>query len=215
MVGGAITVVTRQQMAVARIHKIAERERIARDLHDILGHTLSVIILKSELAGRLLEQDPRRAKTEIDDVERISRNALSEVREAVLGYRAGDLLAEFDRAISTLQTAGVVVERSYEAVAMPAAQERVLALALREAVTNVLRHAQATHCRITLRETGGVYQLVLRDDGRGGVHREGMGMRGIRDRVAAIGGTALWNAGPGTELTITVPVASSTDGEVG
>jgi two-component system sensor histidine kinase DesK len=215
LVGAAITLVARQQIALRQILKTAERERIARDLHDILGHTLSVITLKSELASRLLDHDPRRAKAEIEDVERISRNALSEVREAIVGYHAGDLIAEFDRAKSTLETAGIVVERHCEAAGMPVAQERVLALVLREAVTNVLRHAQAKRCRMTLQKTDTAYRLEVRDDGRGGVHQEGLGMRGIRERVAAIGGNVSWNAGPGTELTITVPIAVHAAGEAG
>jgi two-component system sensor histidine kinase DesK len=215
LVGGGITFVVRQQNALRQTLKTAERERIARDLHDILGHTLSVIILKSELASRLLEHDPKRAKTEIEDVERISRNALSEVRDALVGYHAGDLVAEFDRAKSTLETASIAAECHYEPVAMPVAHERVLALVLREAVTNVVRHAQATHCRLTLRETDSAYRLEVRDDGRGGVHEEGMGIRGIRERVGAIGGKVAWEAGPGTELTITVPMVANAGGEVG
>ena len=214
LIAGAITGVLRQGIALKRFHKEVERERIARDLHDILGHTLSVIILKSELASRLLEQDPQRAKAEIEDVERISRNALSEVREAIVGYRAGDLLAEFDRAKSTLDTAGIVVEHHWEEVGMPVSQERVLALVLREAVTNVLRHAQAKRCRMALQKTAGGCRLQVRDDGRGGAHQEGLGMRGIRERVAAIGGKVSWNAGPGTELTITVPIAADAGGEI-
>jgi two-component system sensor histidine kinase DesK len=208
LVGGAITFVARQQVALRRALKIAERERIARDLHDILGHTLSVIILKSELASRLVERDPTRAKGEIESVERVARNALSEVREAIVGYRAGDLAAELERAKSTLETAGIAAEYDHGPVSMPVAHERVLALVLREAVTNVVRHAQATSCHVTLKEACGVYRLEVRDDGRGGDHREGLGMRGIRERVAAIGGTASWNAGPGTELTITVPIVA-------
>jgi two-component system sensor histidine kinase DesK len=91
---------------------------------------------------------------------------------------------------------------------MPVAHERVLALVLREAVTNVVRHAQARSCRLTLKGTAGAYRLEVRDDGRGGSHREGLGMRGIRERVAAIGGTVSWNVDAGTELTITVPVVA-------
>jgi two-component system sensor histidine kinase DesK len=213
LVGAAVTFVARQQIALRRTLKTAERERIARDLHDILGHTLSVIILKSELASRLLAHDPARARAEIEDVERISRNALSEVREAIVGYHAGDLVGELDRAKSTLETANIAAECHYEPVAMPLAQERVLALVLREAVTNVVRHAQAKSCRLTLRETDSAYRLEVHDDGRGGVHEEGMGMRGIRERVAAIGGKVAWAAGPGTKLTITVPIAARAGGE--
>ncbi len=215
LVGGAITLIRRQQIGVKEILKTAERERIARDLHDILGHTLSVITLKSELAGRLLERDPARAKSEIEAIERISRAALSEVREAIAGYRAGDLIGELDRAKTTLETAGIAVERHGEASGMPIAHEQVLALVLREAVTNILRHAHAKHCRITLQQTDGAYRLEVRDDGRGGVHQEGLGMRGIRERVAAIGGNVTWNAGPGTELAITLPAGAHASREGG
>lgn len=206
LVGMAITFVARQQTALRQILKTTERERIARDLHDILGHTLSVVILKSELAGRLLEQDPGRAKTEIGDVERISRNALAEIREAISGYRTGNLQAEFDRAESTLKTAGITVERRLEETGIPVAQERVLSMVLREAVTNVIRHAEAKRCRLTLQREDTVYRLQVRDDGRGRIEREGSGMRGIRERVAAIGGSVSWNTGSGTDLTVTVPV---------
>jgi two-component system sensor histidine kinase DesK len=215
LVGGAITFLVRQQMSLRQILKTAERERIARDLHDILGHTLSVIALKAELANRLLEQSPQRAKTEIADVERIARNALAEVRDAISGYRSGDLLAELDRAQSTLETAGIVVERHCESLDMPVAQERVLALVLREAVTNIVRHAQAKHCHMTLRKTARDYRFEVRDDGRGGPHEEGFGMLGIRERVAAIGGHASWSAGPGTALTVAVPLAAPAHGEAG
>ncbi len=212
LLGAAITVVVRQQIALRRTLKTAERERIARDLHDILGHTLSVIILKSELASRLMDQDPTRAKTQIEDVERISRNALSEVREAIVGYRSVDLHAELDRAKSTLETAGVSVEQYRDALQLPPAHERVLALIVREAITNVLRHAHAKCCSMSLKGTPGGYRLEIRDDGRGGVHREGMGMQGIRERVKAIGGEVAWQSGRGTELIIDVPLPTRMDG---
>jgi two-component system sensor histidine kinase DesK len=213
LIGAAITFVARQQIALRQTLKTAERERIARDLHDILGHTLSVVILKSELAGRLLERDPARAKTEIQDVERISRNALSEVREAISGYHTGNLHDELNRAGSTLKAAGIVAEQSYEEIGIPVAQERVLVLVLREAITNVIRHARAKHCRITLRKGNGFYQLEVQDDGQGGIDQEGFGMRGMRERVATIGGEVAWNTRPGTKLTVTVPLAVSVESE--
>ena len=215
LIGAALTAVVRQNLGVRRILKTAERERIARDLHDILGHTLSVIILKSELAGRLLEQEPARARVEIGDVERISRRALSEVRDAISGYHAGDLQAELDRARAVLETASIAVECHSEALSMPVAHERVLALALREAITNVVRHSQAKSCRLTLQERDGAFQLEVRDDGRGSEGQEGMGIRGIRERVAAIGGSVRWSAGSGTELIVTVPVLARASGEAG
>jgi two-component system, NarL family, sensor histidine kinase DesK len=206
LVGAAITVVARQQIALRETLKTAERERIARDLHDILGHTLSVIILKSELASRLIDQDAKLAKAQIEDVERISRQALSEVREAIAGYSRGTLASELDRAMSTLKVAGLEVDQRCEALEFSAGQERVLALVLREAVTNVIRHAKAKHCSIVVSRSDDSHVLEIKDDGCGCEIKEGMGMRGIRERVAAIGGTARWSTDNGTRLTISIPM---------
>src|SRR5207253_2493665 len=114
------------QEEVEHLAKVAERERIARDLHDLLGHTLSVIILKSELASKLADRDADRARAEIRDVERISRDALAQVRAAVRGYRAGSLQGETDAARATLATAGVVVECELATLTIPPAYEAVL-----------------------------------------------------------------------------------------
>jgi two-component system sensor histidine kinase DesK len=208
LIGGAITFVVRQQIAVRRIVKSSERERIAQDLHDILGHTLSVIIMKAELASRLFERDPQKAKTEIEAVERISRSALQEVRQAIHGYHDGDLQREFEGMKATLETAGIKVEQRCDTTDMTLSQERVLALVLREAATNIVRHANASRCEITLQKSDAAHQLIIHDNGRGGVGEEGMGMRGIRERVAAIGGTVSWKSESGTELTITVPMTT-------
>ena len=207
LVGAAITVVARQQIALRETLKTAERERIARDLHDILGHTLSVIILKSELASRLIEQDAQLAKAQIEDVEKISRQALSEVREAIAGYSQGTLASEVERAISTLKVAGIQVDQRCEALEISAAQDRVLALVLREAVTNVIRHSKAKRCSIILTRSNDQHVLEIQDDGCGFDIKEGMGMRGIRERIAALGGTASWSTTHGTHLTIRVPMA--------
>ena len=132
---------------IEHLAKVAERERIARDLHDVLGHTLSVITLKSELAGKLIDRDPHRAGKEIREVEEISRQALSEVRDAIRGYRSKGLVAELAQAKSTLETAGVAVScDASTTMKLPAVQESVLTMAVREAVTNVVRHAQARTC---------------------------------------------------------------------
>jgi two-component system sensor histidine kinase DesK len=212
VLGAALTIVARQRATLARFHKTAERERIARDLHDILGHTLSAVVLKAELASRLIEQDAPRARKEIEDVERIARQALAEAREAIAGYCSGDLRAEFERAGKTLTTAGIAVDGDCEAVSLPAAHERALALVLREAVTNVIRHAHASRCRIELSFAGGGYTLEVGDDGCGGTLREGMGMQGIRERVRALGGTVTWRASSprGTTLAVTVPAPGPT-----
>ena len=130
------------QQAVEEMARIAERERIGRDLHDLLGHTLSVIVLKSELASKLADRDPARAVAEIRDVERISREALMEVRKAVRGYRSEGLLDEVANAERVLVAAGITPEIAVIPANLPPEEDRALAYALREAVTNVVRHAE-------------------------------------------------------------------------
>jgi two-component system sensor histidine kinase DesK len=195
------------QEEIEHLAKTAERERIARDLHDVLGHTLSVIILKSELASRLADKDPQRAIQEIRDVERISREALGEVRSALKGYRPAGLDAEVAQARATLETAGVKVQASgvFGNVNLNAAQEGVLALVIREAVTNILRHSQATECGLRLLQTDGVCTLEVADNGCGSNDVEGEGIKGMRQRVEALGGNLQRSTFPGTTLTITLP----------
>jgi two-component system, NarL family, sensor histidine kinase DesK len=207
LLGAGITFVARQQLENERLSRGSERERIARDLHDTLGQTLTIIALKSELAGRLLDQNADEARREIADVERVSREALAEVREVIGGYHGGGIHAELQRARSALQAAGISVEQDTDAVETSLAQERILGLVLRESVTNVVRHAQATRCELSFRQLGDSLRLLVKDNGRGGVHREGLGMRSIQARVEAIGGSAVWDGRSGTALTITLPVA--------
>jgi two-component system sensor histidine kinase DesK len=193
---------------------VAERERIARDLHDVLGHTLSVIVLKAELASRLLTStiptpDPVRAATEIADVERIARTALSEVREAIGGYRARGLAAEIESARLTLDAAGVtlVAESNPSATAaLSATEETALALALREAVTNIVRHARATTCNLRFISEHGTRRLIVEDNGRNPVAREGNGLRGMRQRIESIGGQLRLESDNGTRLSIDLPL---------
>ena len=196
----------RAQDEIEHLAKVAERERIARDLHDVLGHTLSVIILKSELAGKLMNRDPQRAGNEIREVEQISRQALSEVRDAIRGYRSQGLVAELAKAKSTLETAGVAVKCETDKIALPALHEGVLSMAVREAVTNVVRHAHARTCCLRLEQRNGSCYLEIEDDGRGGSQNEGNGLRGMRERVEMLGGTLTRDSTSGTRLTITVPL---------
>jgi two-component system, NarL family, sensor histidine kinase DesK len=198
------------QEEIEHLAKVAERERIARDLHDVLGHTLSVIILKSELAGKLMDRDPQRAGNEIREVEQISRQALSEVRDAIRGYRSRGLEAELAQAKSTLETAGVTVKYEAARVALPALHESVLSMAVREAVTNVVRHAQARNCSLRLQQQNGSCRLEVEDDGRGGSQNEGNGLRGMRERVEMLGGTLTRDSHAGTRLTITLPLKEVT-----
>ncbi len=194
------------QEEIEHLAKVAERERIARDLHDVLGHTLSVIILKSELARKLMDHDPARAKAEIADVEQTSREALAEVRSTIRGYRDHSLEAELKQAKATLETAGVTVKSESQQVHLSPAQESVVALVVREAVTNVVRHARARNCHLRLMPVNGTCRLEIQDDGGGGGDIEGNGLRGMRERIEALGGTFERDNTVGTKLSIQFPL---------
>jgi two-component system sensor histidine kinase DesK len=188
---------------------------------------LSVVVMKSELAAKLAERDPSRAAQEIREVEAVARQALSEVRSAVTAYRAESLQGELDNARRALDAAGVALEVELEPVRLPPLYEGVLALALREAVTNVVRHARAKTCRIALRLDGQLderadqpaddtVRLVIDDDGAGARGPEGMGLRGMRERVRTLGGSVEKEVGRrqgdvGTRLTVhlSIPAASA------
>ncbi len=191
---------------IEHLAKIAERERIARDLHDVLGHTLSVIILKSELAGKLIDIDPARAKSEIADVENTSRAALAEVRSTIRGYRAHSLEAEIKQARATLETAGVSLKSEELPVPLSAVQESVVALIVREAMTNVVRHSSARNCQLRLAPENGNCILEIQDDGHGGNQVEGNGLRGMRERIEALGGTLFRETRAGTRIMIQFPL---------
>jgi two-component system sensor histidine kinase DesK len=198
----------RAEEEIQQLARIAERERIARDLHDVLGHTLSVIVLKSELASKLSETNPARAASEIKDVELIARDALSQVRTTIQGYHARSLRAEAEQAAAALEAAGVKVHCDFAPADLPATHEGVLALALREAVTNVIRHAKATSCTLRLQSIAGGCQLEIQDNGCGKLNPEGNGLSGMRFRVEALGGKVLREASSGTRLLITLPETS-------
>jgi two-component system sensor histidine kinase DesK len=199
----------RAQDQIEQLAALAERERIARDLHDVLGHTLSVIVLKSELAGRLLERDPQRAAQEIADVERTARTALSEVREAIGGYRSKGLAAEIEHARDTLRAAGVVLSCESPVPQLNATEETVFCLAVREGVTNIVRHARASHCRMCFTRTeDGFHALLINDDGAHVKLHEGNGLRGMRERVQSAGGRLSITTGPGVTLLIELPQSS-------
>jgi two-component system sensor histidine kinase DesK len=170
---------------------VAERERIARDLHDVLGHTLSLIVLKAELCGRLISLDPTRASAEIGDVERVARNAITEIREAIAGYRTRGLAAEIEAARRTLDAAGVALVAEgtpFDMALLDAQAEAALALALREAVTNIVRHARATTCRLSFAFEAGHCRMMIEDDGPHCALHEGNGLRGMRERIELLGG---------------------------
>ncbi|MFJ5778699.1 sensor histidine kinase [Streptomyces sp. NPDC093094] len=210
----------REELARRAVER--ERLRFSRDLHDLLGHTLSVIVVKSEAARRLAPRDADAALAQITDIESVGRQALTEIREAVTGYREGSLATELDRARSALAAAGVtpVVDRSGPPLDAPA--EALLGWVVREAVTNVVRHSSAGRCTITVTGTPERVRLTVADDGTGirGTGRGdgasasgapdggtgtaaavpglgGTGLRGLTERLAAAGGRL--TAGPGAD----------------
>lgn len=203
----------RSQEEAAHLATIAERERISRDLHDLLGHTLSMITIKAELAGKLLSRDVDACRKEISDIEQTARNALGEVRAAVTGYRQVGLTHELANAAGSLAAAQIGLTSSVDAMQLSAAQENVLSLALREAVTNVLRHSGARHCAITLTNLPSGVRLTIQDDGRQvpdrQAIRDGNGLTGMRERTEALGGRVSIDVSNGMCLRIDVPHQSN------
>jgi signal transduction histidine kinase len=207
---GGFICVTSMSLSVHGLAKVSERERISRDLHDVLGHTLSLIALKAELGGRLLLQDAgsARAYTEVADIERVARHGLASIQQAIGGESVDSLDDEFDRALATLNTAGVVIDCTREPVRIAASHESVLGLALREAVTNVVRHAHAGKCSIRLRKQKALCVLEVCDDGGGGDASDGLGLRGMRERIEAMGGSVSREIRDGTRLTVRLPASA-------
>ncbi|MDX8033437.1 sensor histidine kinase [Lentzea sp. BCCO 10_0856] len=192
---------------VEHLATLAERERIARDLHDLLGHTLTAIILRAQLVAA----DPARAREEAAEIERTARAALGEVRDAVTGWRSASLDTELEAARTALTSLGVeVVVRRDPGLTIVGSTEHELALALREAVTNVARHAQATTCHIGIEARGGELCLVIADDGVSSRAPEGNGLTGMRERIAALGGLVRRTGSAGTTVTIAVPLRVAT-----
>ncbi|HEY4385668.1 MAG TPA: sensor histidine kinase [Ktedonobacteraceae bacterium] len=209
---------------IARLAVTAERLRIARDLHDLLGHNLSLITLKSELAGRLVRIAPERAAMEIGDIEQVARTTLCEVREAVASYRQPTLENELHAAQEILAAAGITyIYESDELhnTPLPTAAEGALAWAVREGVTNVIKHSRARRCIISLKRERAMVSIQVSNDGAPestndgtathNTGKEGNGLRGLAERIEALGGR--FDAGPivdgGFCLAIVVPLKRS------
>jgi two-component system sensor histidine kinase DesK len=196
---------------VRELAATAERERIGRDLHDLLGHTLSLITMKLELSRRLLDRDPATARRELAEAEDVARHALAEVRAAVTGIRAAGFAAELASAALLLRTSGVRLDQHLQVSNLPEPVECALALVLREAATNIARHAHATLARVSLTGAADGVRLCIEDNGRGGIHAAGNGLHGMRERVQALGGTLELDSPPGggTRLDIRVPLVAA------
>ncbi|KQS66202.1 sensor histidine kinase [Modestobacter sp. Leaf380] len=198
---------------LARNAVAEERLRFARDLHDLLGHSLSLIALKSELAGRLAEADPARARTEMADVEAAARRSLAEVRDAVSGYRQISCAQALAEARAALSGAGISFRGPDRVPVLPGPADAVLGWVVREATTNVLRHSRARAVVVTLTEDGVSAALTVTDDGRGpdDSTAPGSGLTGLSERVGALEGTLTGGAGPrgGWQLAATVPLVAA------
>ena len=182
-----------------------ERNRFARDLHDILGHSLTVITVKAELANKLMEVDPARARAELADLERLSRDALADVRRAVEGYRELTLPGELARARMALEAAEIEAELPNSTEDVPSDKRELFAWTIREGITNVLRHSNATRCTVVLHPD----RVEIRDNGAGmpaAVDSGGHGLLGLRERAGALGGTVVTHTlEPGFSLAVLAP----------
>lgn len=205
----------REELARRAVEK--ERMRFSRDLHDLLGHTLSVIVVKSEAARRLAPRDLDAALVQVTDIESVGRQALTEIREAVTGYREGSLATELDRARSALSAARVEPVVRQSGPPLVPQTEALLGWVLREAVTNVVRHSDASRCEITVDGTAGLVRLTVSDNGTGTSAAEpepgigGTGLKGLTERLAAAGGSLRAGRTPhgGFEVRAELPVEAA------
>ncbi len=210
----ALQELNQARQALAHQAVTRERLRMARDLHDLLGHSLSLITLKSELAGRLVEKEPAQAKQEIEEVERVARQALREVRQAVSGYRQQTLSVELESARQILEAAGINCRIEATGDALPTGLDSVLAWTVREGVTNVIRHSHARHCNIRISKQGGSVSAEVLNDGYAeadiATPGSGSGLSGLAERLALQGGRieagpSAFKNSPGFRLRVQIP----------
>ncbi len=177
---------------IARLAVVEERERFSRDLHDVLGHSLTVVAVKSELATKLVMKDPGSAQRELQDIEQLARESLVDLRAAVSNYRDATWEVELASARRALESAGIELSLPAAAPEVPGEVRTLFAWVLREGVTNVIRHSGAVHCIVEMDD----HHLAVIDDGVGGAPTDGTGngLRGLRERAAAAGATLI--AGP-------------------
>lgn len=204
---GVVSELTRTREQLARAAVSDERLRFSRDLHDLLGHTLSVIVVKAQAVRRLIERDQPAATENARDIETIGRQALHEVREAVTGYRSVRLVEELANARAALAAGNIRAEITPPPAGLDDRVDSLLGWVVREGTTNVLRHAGARRCRVAVVADGEAAGVEIIDDGRGGPAGDGSGLRGLRERVEAMGGELSATATPhGFRLAASVPV---------
>jgi two-component system sensor histidine kinase DesK len=197
------------QQETKQLAKIAERERISRDLHDLLGHSLSVITLKSELAGKMIDKGISldKIKAEIKAVEQLSRKTLAQVRDAVKGYNVATINGEILQVKVATEAANIELIASIEVESLPLNVESELALIIREAITNVIRHAETEKVWIVLKNVTTHLILTISDQGQITTNKEQSGMQNMRTRIAHLGGKMEVENTPNTQLTFTLPIS--------
>lgn len=188
-----------------------ERQRIARDLHDTLGQTLTMIKMKSELAAKWVDHDPRQAKEELKDILATSRIALKQVRELVSDMKFVSLASEIEQAGNMLQTAGIqlILAQKDQPPLLSSVEETMLALTVREAITNVIKHSRAKTCTIKLENRGDSFCTEIADDGVGiAGNGAGNGFQSMRERIQSLNGMFKVNHSPsgGTVITVKLPL---------
>lgn len=199
---------------IAELVKREERLRISRDLHDTLGHTLSLITLKSQLVTRLIHRDPEKALLEAGEIEQTSRAALRQVRELVSGMRALTLAEELQACRRMLGSAGIRLEAEgdFESQAISGLVQNILSMCLKESVTNIVKHSRADICSIVLKQTENEINLTVCDNGVGldgrseGPRSDGNGLKGMLERLSLIDGSLEFSSGSGFAVSIRVPV---------
>ena len=192
---------------IKQLATMVERERIARDMHDILGHTLSCIILKADLTEKLLaRQHTQAAQQQLTELSQIARDALSQVRQSVSGYKHQGLAAEVARLLSRLRDAGFRAVLQGDVPQLDARRETALILALTELVTNVIRHSKGDSCSLSFLQQGDEFTVCLSDNGQTSDIKEGNGISGLRERLAAIGGTLAMQQQDGVTARIQFPL---------
>jgi two-component system sensor histidine kinase DesK len=205
------------QKEVKHLARTSERERIARDLHDLIGHTFSVITLKAELIGKLIDKNTIKAKSEVLELENISRNALKQVREVVTGYRTSDLSTELAHAKYVLESNDIHFEYQFDELTINESTNKELAIILKELITNILKHAEASKVVCKVSETKNDVILQVIDDGKGfkahshldaqdqKPQNNGYGLKGINERVSKMKGRMIIESKAGSNLIVSIP----------
>ncbi|MEM9689603.1 MAG: sensor histidine kinase [Pseudomonadota bacterium] len=188
---------------------LAERERIAQDMHDLLGHTLTMIAVKSDLASKLMDKDLDKARQEVDEVAGSARDALKEIRAAVYDMTVTTVEAEIELARQALDAAGIALTVDDDVPPLSPPLGKALGLTIREAVTNIVRHSKANRARIRLQPESGALTLTVSDNGVGGTSGSGRGagLDGVRKRITALGGDMQLSSRDGTELRVSLPLS--------